>query len=107
MLGWYHSHPKFEVNPSHIDVINHEMYQKMFNEDGHHFVALIISPYYSVAMDGNCPRYGNLPKFRCFITVQHGSGKDMKLVPYELVINIIPQRTIMKDLLLENILTLK
>ena len=26
LLGWYHSHPKFEVNPSHIDVINHEMY---------------------------------------------------------------------------------
>ena len=30
LIGWYHSHPKFEVNPSHIDVINHEMYQKMF-----------------------------------------------------------------------------
>ena len=26
LLGWYHSHPTFEVNPSHIDVINHEMY---------------------------------------------------------------------------------
>lgn len=26
VLGWYHSHPKFEVNPSHIDVVNHEMY---------------------------------------------------------------------------------
>lgn len=26
ILGWYHSHPKFEVNPSHIDVVNHEMY---------------------------------------------------------------------------------
>ena len=32
VVGWYHSHPKFEVNPSHIDVINHETYQKMFNE---------------------------------------------------------------------------
>lgn len=51
LLGWYHSHPKFEVNPSHIDVINHEMYQKMFNETGDHFIALIISPYYSVASD--------------------------------------------------------
>lgn len=26
LLGWYHSHPKFEVNPSHIDVVNHNMY---------------------------------------------------------------------------------
>lgn len=23
LLGWYHSHPKFEVNPSHVDVVNH------------------------------------------------------------------------------------
>ena len=34
LLGWYHSHPKFEVNPSHIDVVNHNMYQKMFDEMG-------------------------------------------------------------------------
>jgi proteasome lid subunit RPN8/RPN11 len=34
LLGWYHSHPKFEVNPSHIDVVNHNMYQKMFDENG-------------------------------------------------------------------------
>ena len=53
LLGWYHSHPKFEVNPSHIDVINHEMYQKMFNEKGDHFVALIISTYFSLPQDAN------------------------------------------------------
>lgn len=34
LLGWYHSHPKFEVNPSHIDVSNHEAYQSQFNRDG-------------------------------------------------------------------------
>jgi protein MYSM1 len=48
LLGWYHSHPKFEVNPSHIDVLNHETYQCMFNEANQHFVGLIISPYYTV-----------------------------------------------------------
>lgn len=47
LLGWYHSHPKFEVNPSHIDVVNHNMYQKMFDEQGTQFFGLIISPYYS------------------------------------------------------------
>lgn len=34
LLGWYHSHPKFDVNPSHIDVSNHEAYQSQFNRDG-------------------------------------------------------------------------
>lgn len=68
LIGWYHSHPKFEVNPSHIDVVNHEMYQKMFNEDGNHFFGVIISPYFTHASDGNL-RNSCLPKIRCFVTV--------------------------------------
>jgi proteasome lid subunit RPN8/RPN11 len=65
ILGWYHSHPKFEVNPSHIDVYNHEMYQKMFNEEEKPFLGLIISPFYSTA--DTLPHYNSLPKIRCFV----------------------------------------
>lgn len=53
MIGWYHSHPKFEVNPSHIDVVNHQMYQRLFNEEGKDFIGLIISPYYSTPSDAS------------------------------------------------------
>ncbi len=90
LIGWYHSHPKFEVNPSHIDVINHETYQKMFNEDGNYFVGLIISPYFSQSSDASL-KYGQLPKVRCFITVKHEqNGLDDKIVPYECQLNLIP-----------------
>lgn len=65
LLGWYHSHPKFEVNPSHIDVYNHEMYQKMFNEQNKTFFGIIISPYYSTT--DNSPKHNSLPKIRCFM----------------------------------------
>ena len=106
LLGWYHSHPKFEVNPSHIDVINHEMYQKMFNEDGNYFIGLIISPYFSQSSDASL-KFGHMPKIRCFITVQSEAGYDSKIVPYECQLNVIPQMTIMRQLLLLNILALK
>jgi len=84
IVGWYHSHPKFEVNPSHIDVMNHEMYQKMFNESSLPFVALIISPYFqdiTTKQNGLC-------KLKCFITqVDRASGK---IKPYEIALNILP-----------------
>ncbi len=81
ILGWYHSHPKFEVNPSHIDVLNHETYQNMFNEANQHFFGLIISPYYSVSTD-SAPHLNALPKLRVFHTVKDSASG--RIVPYEL-----------------------
>lgn len=46
LIGWYHSHPQFQVDPSKIDVCNHQMYQQNFERDGHPFVALIIGTYW-------------------------------------------------------------
>ena len=85
----------------------------MFNETGDHFIGLIISPYYSVAADTsltlNC-----LPKVRAFITVQQSQSggkcngnEDRNIIPYEIQINVMPQRTIIADLLKEQILMLK
>jgi hypothetical protein len=46
LLGWYHSHPFFPVEPSVIDIRNHAAYQRMFDQVGNMpFVALIIGPY--------------------------------------------------------------
>lgn len=41
------------------------MYQKMFDEEGAHFLGLIISPYYSVP--DLPPGLNSLPHIRCFI----------------------------------------
>jgi hypothetical protein len=76
----------------------------MFNEANQHFFGLIISPYYSVSSD-SAPHLNALPKLRVFHTVKDsGSGR---IVPYELQINIIPQRKLLHSLLLDSILTLK
>lgn len=47
LIGWYHSHPQFQVDPSNIDVSNHQTYQQNFERDGHPFVALIIGTYWT------------------------------------------------------------
>lgn len=47
LLGWYHSHPQFQVDPSNIDVNNHDNYQKLFEREGVPFVALIIGTYWN------------------------------------------------------------
>jgi len=45
VIGWYHSHPQFDVNPSNIDVNNHMQNQQIFDNDKKPFVALIVGTY--------------------------------------------------------------
>ena len=45
ILGWYHSHPTFMVQPSNIDVKNHYKFQCEFEKNDTPFIGLIISPY--------------------------------------------------------------
>lgn len=48
ILGWYHSHPQFDVNPSNIDVNNHRGYQQQWNNEQKPFVALIIGTFANI-----------------------------------------------------------
>jgi len=48
LLGWYHSHPRFDVNPSHIDVANHDNMQTMFNQENKPFVGVIVGTYSNI-----------------------------------------------------------
>lgn len=45
LLGWYHSHPIFIVEPSVIDVNNQKLYQKQWNRGNKPFVAMIVGTY--------------------------------------------------------------
>ena len=77
MLGWYHSHPIFEVNPSNIDIDNQKQQQDMFfNDNEKPFVGFIVGPYWQNVMSD----------LRCFYV--------LKQKPYEININIIPEESI-------------
>ena len=44
-VGWYHSHPDFEANPSLRDIETQTSYQGLFRNDDHEpFIGFIISP---------------------------------------------------------------
>lgn len=82
-MGWYHSHPVFEVNPSNIDVSNHSFQQKIFEAEDKPFVALIIGPYNDNSLSEDI-------QLNCF----HLNSNDNK--PYQLRFKTVPQVKISK-----------
>ncbi|XP_076873372.1 histone H2A deubiquitinase MYSM1 [Brachyhypopomus gauderio] len=45
VVGWYHSHPAFEPNPSLRDIDTQAKYQSYFSRGGAPFLGMIVSPY--------------------------------------------------------------
>ncbi|XP_023558440.1 histone H2A deubiquitinase MYSM1 isoform X3 [Octodon degus] len=45
VIGWYHSHPAFDPNPSLRDIDTQAKYQSYFSRRGAKFIGIIISPY--------------------------------------------------------------
>ncbi|KAG9350936.1 hypothetical protein JZ751_024825, partial [Albula glossodonta] len=45
VVGWYHSHPAFDPNPSLRDIDTQAKYQSYFSRGGAPFIGVIISPY--------------------------------------------------------------
>lgn len=78
IVGWYHSHPVFKVEPSVVDINNHELYQKMFEADGFPFIAAIIGPYYDQQREES------------LLKVFHNKKK----VPYSLQIRQLPAKVL-------------
>ena len=45
VIGWYHSHPAFDPNPSIRDIDTQAKYQSYFSRGGAMFIGMIVSPY--------------------------------------------------------------
>ncbi|XP_037683022.1 histone H2A deubiquitinase MYSM1 isoform X1 [Choloepus didactylus] len=45
IVGWYHSHPAFDPNPSLRDIDTQAKYQSYFSRGGAKFIGMIVSPY--------------------------------------------------------------
>ena len=65
IVGWYHSHPKFQPDPSVVDIQNQSTYQQLFDASPDNpFVGLIVGTY-----DGEFGNYHFKPfwlKLVCF-----------------------------------------
>ncbi|XP_061834196.2 histone H2A deubiquitinase MYSM1 isoform X1 [Nerophis lumbriciformis] len=45
VVGWYHSHPSFQPNPSVRDIDTQDQFQSYFSRGGAPFIGMIVSPY--------------------------------------------------------------
>ncbi|XP_038162854.1 histone H2A deubiquitinase MYSM1 isoform X2 [Cyprinodon tularosa] len=45
VVGWYHSHPSFQPNPSVRDINTQDQFQSYFSRGGAPFIGMIVSPY--------------------------------------------------------------
>ncbi|XP_066548263.1 histone H2A deubiquitinase MYSM1 isoform X1 [Amia ocellicauda] len=45
VVGWYHSHPAFDPNPSVRDIDTQAKFQSYFSRGGAQFIGIIVSPY--------------------------------------------------------------
>lgn len=45
VVGWYHSHPSFNPNPSVRDIHTQDQFQSYFSRGGAPFIGMIVSPY--------------------------------------------------------------
>ena len=86
VFGWYHSHPIFDTNPSKTDIDAQESYQKLYSgSDNMPFAGFIVGPY-SPSLNSNKV----VSEFKCYWVREEDDNKQ----PYELSVNIVPQKRI-------------
>ncbi|XP_067846396.1 histone H2A deubiquitinase MYSM1 isoform X2 [Heptranchias perlo] len=76
IVGWYHSHPAFDPNPSLRDIDTQAKYQNYFSRGGAQFVGMIISPYNS----SNSLPYSQVT---CLIVSEELSADGCFRLPYK------------------------
>ncbi|CAM9229228.1 unnamed protein product [Chrysoparadoxa australica] len=82
LVGWYHSHPLFQPDPSVVDIANHSLQQKQ-NSDGRPFVGLIVGTY-----DTSHVTPSSIFRWFHTVTEQQGYGKLVEL-PMELDADVL------------------
>ncbi|XP_078263436.1 histone H2A deubiquitinase MYSM1 isoform X2 [Rhinoraja longicauda] len=80
IVGWYHSHPAFDPNPSLRDIDTQAKYQNYFSRGGAQFVGMIISPYNS----SNSLPYSQVT---CLIVSEELSADGSFRLPYKCELN--------------------
>ncbi|XP_063284070.1 deubiquitinase MYSM1 [Pelobates fuscus] len=83
IIGWYHSHPAFDPNPSIRDIDTQTKYQSYFSRGGSKFLGMIISPY---------NRSNPLPQSQvsCLIIGDDLSADGSYRIPYKFEVEHLP-----------------
>ncbi|XP_062857371.1 histone H2A deubiquitinase MYSM1 isoform X2 [Trichomycterus rosablanca] len=76
VVGWYHSHPAFDPNPSLRDIDTQAKYQSYFSRGGAPFIGMIVSPY-------NPSNSSPVSQKTCLLVEEETSSAGIQKVPYK------------------------
>ncbi|KAM9324644.1 deubiquitinase MYSM1 [Gastrophryne carolinensis] len=82
VIGWYHSHPAFDPNPSIRDIDTQAKYQSYFSRGGATFLGMIISPY-------NCSNPLPQSQLSCLVISDDLSEDGTYRIPYKFDIELM------------------
>ncbi|KAG5850031.1 hypothetical protein ANANG_G00077950 [Anguilla anguilla] len=80
VVGWYHSHPAFDPNPSLRDIDTQAKYQSYFSRGGAPFIGMIISPY-------NPSNTSPLSQTTCLVVSEEEGPAGSHKLPFRFVIH--------------------
>uniref|UniRef100_A0AAY4D449 Myb-like, SWIRM and MPN domain-containing protein 1 n=1 Tax=Denticeps clupeoides TaxID=299321 RepID=A0AAY4D449_9TELE len=81
VVGWYHSHPTFDPNPSVRDMDTQAKYQSYFSRGGAPFVGMIISPY-------NPSNSSAVSQTTCLVVSEEEGPSGAQKVPYRFEVQV-------------------
>ncbi|XP_060722661.1 histone H2A deubiquitinase MYSM1 [Tachysurus vachellii] len=76
VVGWYHSHPAFDPNPSLRDIDTQAKYQNYFSRGGAPFIGMIVSPY-------NPSNSSPVSQNTCLLVLEETESAGTQKLPYK------------------------
>ncbi|KAK3516605.1 hypothetical protein QTP70_021946 [Hemibagrus guttatus] len=76
VVGWYHSHPAFDPNPSLRDIDTQAKYQNYFSRGGAPFIGMIVSPY-------NPSNSSPVSQNTCLLVLEETGSAGTQKLPYK------------------------
>ncbi|KAI5619881.1 histone H2A deubiquitinase MYSM1 isoform X1 [Silurus asotus] len=92
VVGWYHSHPAFDPNPSLRDIDTQAKYQNYFSRGGAPFIGMIVSPY-------NPTNPSPVSQNTCLLVQEESGSAGTQKLPYKFEYQVSAETPDMKEVM--------
>ncbi|XP_012691590.1 histone H2A deubiquitinase MYSM1 [Clupea harengus] len=92
VVGWYHSHPAFDPNPSVRDIDTQAKYQSYFSRGGAPFIGMIVSPY-------NPSNPSPVSQTTCLVVSEEEGPSGTQKLPYRFELQQCSERPDWKEVM--------
>ncbi|KAI5090482.1 histone H2A deubiquitinase MYSM1 [Silurus meridionalis] len=92
VVGWYHSHPAFDPNPSLRDIDTQAKYQNYFSRGGAPFIGMIVSPY-------NPTNPSPVSQNTCLLVQEESGSAGTQKLPYKFEYQVSAETPDLKEVM--------